>query len=277
MLNKLKILFNNIRKISRKPVMRILPGQLAFFFVLSIPPLISLVGIIGSMLSVSTESFITFINESFPASTSNLIVPLINGMELKVSFLLFILGALMMISKGTGAIITTSNMLYDVDEGNNIKRTIKAVFLVVMIIILLAFIIIVPTFGDLIMTSLKNIRYLDTMYSELMMVYNIIKLPATFVFIFFVIKLIYTIAPDKDVKSRDVTYGTIFTTVGWVISTKVYSYYITNFAVYDIFYGNIASLIILLLWIYLLSYIFVLGMALNVGTHSLELRDKKRP
>ncbi|HHT38428.1 MAG TPA: YihY/virulence factor BrkB family protein [Mollicutes bacterium] len=275
MLDNVKKLYNNIKKINEKPIMSILPGQLAFFFVLSIPPLISLVGIIGSALSVSTESFINFINASFPASTSSLIIPIIEGTGINFSLIAFIIGSLLMVSKGANAIIVTSNVLYDVYEDDKIKRQIKSLFLVIMLVILLAFIIIVPVFGDTIMSLLGNIKQLENIFEELMFVYNAIKLPISFIFIYFAIKLIYTIAPDKSVKSKEVTYGALFTTLFWIISTNFYTYYVTKFAKYDVFYGNIANLIILLLWIYLLSYIFVLGMALNAGTYSLELKSKK--
>jgi membrane protein len=180
-----------------------------------------------------------------------------------------------MISKGTNAIIITSNTLYNIDESDKIKGQIKSLFLVIMLIILMAFIIVVPVFGDTIMALLKNIKGLNSIFNELIFVYNAIKLPISFIFIYFIIKLIYTIAPDKLVKSKDVTFGALFTTTLWIIATKIYTYYVINFANYDVFYGNIANLIILLLWIYLLSYIFVLGMALNVSTHSLELNKEK--
>jgi membrane protein len=272
----MKILFSEIKQINKKPVMNLLPGQIAFFFVLSIPPLISLVGIIGKMLSISTQDFITFITESFPASTSNLIIPIISGNGLDASFFFFAIGALIMVSNGANAIIITSNALYNIENGDAVKRRVKSFFLVFMIIILLAFIIIVPVLGDFILSLLKNLTWTNGLFEKLSSFYFIIKFPLSFVFIYFVIKIIYTIAPDKDIRSRDVTYGALFTTSFWIIATKAYSYYVTNFAVYDVFYGNIASLIILLLWIYLLSNIFVVGMALNAGTHSLELNKRKR-
>lgn len=256
--------------------MNILPGQLAFFFVLSIPPLISLIGIIGSMFSISTEGIISFVNESFPASTSNLIIPIINSKGFDFSFLLFVIGAFFMVTKGTKAIITTSNVLYNVEDINNMKKKIKSIFIVFMLIILFAFIMIVPAFGDLIMKTLGNIKYLNSFYDKLLIIYNIIKIPTSFIFIYIIIKVIYTIAPNDIVKSKDVTYGALFTTTLWIVATQVYSYYIVNFTVYDLFYGSIASLIILLLWIYLLSYIFVLGMALNVLTQNSELNKKKK-
>ena len=72
-------------------------------------------------------------------------------------------------------------------------------------------------------------------------------------------------APDKQISSKSTTYGAIFTTIAWIITTEIYSFYIEVFAKYNLLYGSIANLIILLLWFYLLSYIFVLGMALNVN------------
>lgn len=274
MLDNIKKLYTKIKKINKQPIMSILPGQLAFFFTLSLPPLFSLVGIIGNILSVSTEGFIEFINNSFPLSTSNLILPVIRGKGINFGLIAFMIGAFLMISKGTKAIIVTSNVLYDVKETNKVKQRIKALFMVVTLAILLAFMIIVPILGDSIMALLKNIKQINYIFNELMIVYNILKLPISFIFIFFAIKLMYTIAPDKFVKGRDVTYGALFTTVFWVISSRIYTYYITHFAKFDVFYGNIANLIILLLWLYLLSYIFVLGMALNAGTYSLELEIK---
>ena len=41
------------------------------------------------------------------------------------------------------------------------------------------------------------------------------------------------------------------------------SYYINNIARFDLVYGNLANLVILLFWFYVLAYIFVVGLCLN--------------
>lgn len=269
-MNRVKSFIKKIKEINKKPVMGILPGQLAFFFILSIPPLILLVGIIANALSISMSDFTALINNSFPASTSSLIIPIINGGGLSLGVLFFVVGALMMVSNGTNAVIVTSNVIYNVDNLNPGKRRIKAMFLVLLLIFLLAFIIIVPAFGGLIISVLKDIKSFGSFFDQMFFIYNIIKIPLSFIVIYFVIKIIYTISPDISIKSKEVTSGALFTTVLWIVATEVYSYYVTTFAHYDLFYGNIANLIILLLWIYLLSYIFVFGMALNASTHSIE-------
>ena len=70
-------------------------------------------------------------------------------------------------------------------------------------------------------------------------------------------------APDKKIQAREVNKGAIFTSIGFVIVTYIYSAYTTNFAKYDVFYGNLASIVVLMIWFYLLSYIITIGLAFN--------------
>ena len=77
------------------------------------------------------------------------------------------------------------------------------------------------------------------------------------------LKLLYTIAPDKKIPSKSTTYGSIFTTIIWTIATAIFSYYLKYFANYNLIYGNLSSIIILMMWIYIISYVFVMGIAIN--------------
>ena len=83
---------------------------------------------------------------------------------------------------------------------------------------------------------------------------------------FFILKLLYTYAPSKRIDRRTTTKGSLFTSIGWILATYMYSFYITNIASYDVVYGNFANVLILLLWVYILAYLFVVGMALNVDS-----------
>ena len=108
-------------------------------------------------------------------------------------------------------------------------------------------------------------------------VYEIFKYPLTVLVVFFCIKLLYIISPDEKIPSKSTTYGAVFTTIAWIASTEIYAFYVGSFAHYDIFYGSISNILILLIWVYLLSYIFVAGMALNAyNVESKMLEEKKK-
>jgi membrane protein len=262
--------FSKTVEVIRTPIMQVLPGQLAFHFVLSLIPIISLVALMGNIFSISIDNFIEFINESFPAATSSLIIPLIEGKGFDISVFVFMISAFLLASNGTYSIVVISNLLYKVNGSSYIRNRIKAVLLTFMIVLLLGFIIVVPAFGSMILSVIKNFQLVRPISDDLIFLYRIFEIPISFLFIFFSIKLIYTIAPEKRIKSKDSTYGAFFTSVGWILATKIYSYYVSVFVSYDIFYGSIANLITLLIWIYLLSYIFVIGLALNAN------RDNKK-
>lgn len=262
---KAKKFYNKLIKTMKNPVMQILPGQLAFFFLLSIFPIILVLGIIAPIFSVSIDTIVEVIELSLPANTSKLILPLIEGKGFDFNVILIIISAIYLISRGTKSIIIASSTVYKVEEHNAIKNVIKSIIITILLILLFIFIATISVFGGRI---LKILSFISIISSNLITIYNVLRWPTTFFVIFFTLKLVYTIAPNKKIQSKDVNKGAIFTTVLWVIATAIYSYYITHFASYNIFYGSAANIIILMLWIYIISYIFVFGMVINATSEN---------
>ena len=170
--------------------------------------------------------------------------------------------ALYFSSDGANALIITSNVIYKIPNNQFIKRTIKALLMTIVLIILIIFVVIIPAFGDLIIDLLKN-NYPGIIMDNIGTLYNYLKIPLSFVLIFFMIKIVYTIAPDKRIPSFYNNYGTLFTTISWIIVTRIYSWYLSVYNTYDTFYGSFANVVILLFWMYILCFILTLGMAIN--------------
>jgi membrane protein len=257
------------------PEMTILPGQLAFFLVLSLIPIISLIGIIGPFFSLNIATLTDFVSDSFPSDISNVIVPIITGKGLDINMTFFLVFSFIIASNGAYSIIVTSNMLYGQDDNKGVlKRRIKSVFLTMLIVILFIFVLLVPAFGGKIFNVLReNEIIVSDLKDSIYYLYVIIKWPLSLFLVYFFIKLIYTIAPDKQIKSKTVTTGALATATLWILITNIYSYYVANLAHYDIFYGSLSNVIILMFWVYLLSFTFVLGMALNVSYQKKEKID----
>ena len=193
----------DVLELMRKPVMSVLPGQLSFFLLLSLIPMMLIIGLVAPLLSVPLESIVDLINSGFPADTSSLIIPLLEEKTLNYSTIFLIISALLLVSKGTRSIMSVASIIYGVEDK-------------------------------------KNIIYIN-------------------------IKIIYTISPNKRINPKSVNKGAIFTTVLWTILTSIYSFYISNISSYNVYYGSASKLIVLMLWIYLISYIFVLGMSINAN------------
>lgn len=262
-------------RIIRDPIVQIVPGQVAFSLLLSLIPFIALMAVIAGWFSLSIDSIITFVKSSLPPETGDLIIPLVDGKGLDAGIVLFIITSFLLASNGFESIISVSNVIYKVRDNRFIRRKIKAILLTFMIMLLLGFLLLIPTFGGIILHFLKEISFIKPIYSHILFIYNSSKIPFSLVFIFFIVKIIYTVSPSYKIKSKETTYGSIFATVLLVFISQVYSFYVVHFNNYNILYGGIANLIILLLWFYLLSYVLVIGIGINASFKLDELNQPK--
>ncbi len=264
-MEKLTNILKKVMNVILKPEMRVLPGQLAFFFVLSIIPLIALIGAITSKFQLPLDMVQEYVNGAIPASVSELLLSIVSPKVMNFNMAVFFVSAFILASNGTHSMIITSNEIYKIKSDNFLKRRLKAIFMTIILVSVLLFIILIPVFGDTIFTLVKETSNNQSLANFLYGLYQILKYPLSIIIIYINIKLLYVLAPDKKIRSKSATKGAIFTTISWVVSTEIFTFYVGTFAKYDVFYGNISNIIILLLWIYLLSYIFVLGMAFNAG------------
>ena len=69
--------------------------------------------------------------------------------------------------------------------------------------------------------------------------------------------------------------GAIFATIGWILASGAFSYYVNNFANYSKAYGSLGAVIILLVWLYITSIMIVLGGEINGTYASLFILNRK--
>lgn len=249
-----------------KKEISILSGNLAYSFFLAIIPILSLLFYFLTSFNISMDIIENFLTETFPKDVANFLQPVFTNNITPNTFITLCL-SVFVITNGCNTIIATSNTIFNIESSNILKRFIKALILAIMLIILFAFVIIVPLLGKSIINLIGTFTDLvETYRSFIDTVYALFQIPISLLVMFFIIKLLYTIAPDEKVSSKYMNRGAFFTTISWLIVTIIYSYYINNIARYDLVYGNLANIVILLFWFYVLAYIFVVGMYMNKNT-----------
>ena len=259
-MKKARKMIGRFWKIFKLEEMRILPGQLAFFMVLSMFALFPIFGLIGS--SFISNELINNMDHALPAAVSSILKSLMEVESSGLSITLFLIFSIYIASGGCEALIITSNAIYKIKNTVSVKQSIKAIFMTLILIGLILFVVLVPAFGELIINAIAKEtpgKVIDT----IRVIYDILKYPISFLLIFFDLKILYTVAPNAKIPSAYNNYGTLFTTVSWIIITKVYSLYLNRFNTYDIFYGSFGNVVIMLFWVYILAYAYTMGMAIN--------------
>lgn len=277
MMQKIKRYLLKIIEILKKPEMSILPSNIAFNIILAIIPILTIIVLIASSFGISIDLVSNLIKGLMPEQVSEVIIDVISGKGFDSNIGISNIIAFFLASNGTYAIINASDALYKIENKDEIKKRVSSLVILIIILMLLLFLVIVPMFGENIINLMHQAKILDHYVDETIVIFNILKWPLTLLIIYFNIKLIYTIAPSRNIKSKDTTIGAMFTTIMWIISTAVFKFYLTYFARYDILYGNLSSIIILFVWCYFLSYIFVLGMAINASrTYEMDVLEETK-
>ena len=106
----IKTLFN----IVNSPELLHLPGNLAFFMILSIFPILTLIGIISNYFSVSIDGVVTTLSTALPNGIEQLLLPYIESDIFTRNIVISVAFAFFLASNGTHALILASNSLYDI-------------------------------------------------------------------------------------------------------------------------------------------------------------------
>ena len=268
---ELKEFYENFKKVLFKPEMAILPGQLAYFFVLAVVPTITLISYEAALLNLSTDVIYDFIGSAFSSDIASMLLATSASREKGIGFFLVVIVGYFIASNGPASIIITSNTIYGEKQEGFFKRRLKALIMTFVLVLLFIFMLIVPVFGTKIIELFKFVDLNSNVSDNVSIIITILQGPITWLIMYFFIKILYTMAPNKKVRSKNVGYGALFTTFSWVIITYIYSYYINNIAHYTTFYGGLANIVILMFWFYLLAYAFTIGMALNYRKEEIEL------
>lgn len=247
--------------LSTKPYMKILPGNLAFSFMITLVPIISLIMFICSKLNLE-PSILDNIAKLIPVSILETLAMITNTATVNGAILIIGLWAA---SGGMSALIIATNVIYNFDDTNYLKRRIKALILTFLVIMMIIINLGVLVFGDALFNFILRIF---NIHSNIVWIFSLLKWPVALILILFIVKIIYTATPNENIETKTVNKGAIFTTIFWMISSAIYSIYINNTNIYDIKYGSFANIFILLLWLYIMSYILVLGISINVNEHN---------
>lgn len=90
-----------------------------------------------------------------------------------------------------------------------------------------------------------------------------LSLPFTWVTLIGLALVLYLLTPENYLTIRQALPGAIFFATGWITVTKLFQLYVARYSRYDATYLALASIIILLTWMYLTCLFLLLGGKLN--------------
>jgi membrane protein len=90
-----------------------------------------------------------------------------------------------------------------------------------------------------------------------------LNLPFTLLALVILALALYLLTPENYLTVRQALPGAIFFSIGWIIATKLFQLYVARYDRYNPTYLALASIVVLLTWMYLTCLLLLLGGKLN--------------
>jgi len=254
----------------------VLAGGVAFFAFLALFPAIiaalAVYGLVADPAQVADQ--VGRLAALLPETARPLVVDQLNtvaagsGGALGIGLVVSVLAAFWSASGGTMNLIRAINTAYDEDEtrgfvkqrGIALLLTLGAIVFMLLAVTLVA---VVPVVSDAL--GLAGIgRVLAEVLRWVLLV----------VLVVVALAIVYRVGPDRDApRFAWVSTGAVVATVLWVAASLLFSLYVSNFGSYNKTYGTLAGVVVLMLWLYLTSYLVLLGAEINAESERQTDRD----
>lgn len=239
-------------------------AQMAYFFLLALFPLMIFMVTLLGYLPIDPNEVFNTIKDFAPADSLSLVQDTLlevtsnqNGGLLSVG----ILGTIWSASNAMNAVIKGLNYAYDVKESRAfyVARGLS-ILLTFAFIFIIAVMLILQVFGEQI--GKFAFEFLG-MGDQFLIVWTWIRFLLPPVVLFLVFVGLYYLAPNLKVKYVTVLPGALFATIGWIVVSLGFSFYVNNFGNYSATYGSIGGVIVLMIWLYLSAMIILIGGEVN--------------
>lgn len=161
------------------------------------------------------------------------------------------------LNKGLSAVYDNHNENYIFLIFKGIVGAIFALLLIVMILLLLLF-------GNSIESVMRD-KFSE--FSGILDIIFTLKNIFSIIMIFFIFLFVYRVSASKQVRGlKDCVLGALFTAASWYAISFFFSIYVDIFTNFSVIYGSLATLIIILMWLYAIIYAIFLGAEINIAT-----------
>lgn len=245
-------------------------AQMAFFYLLSIVPLIIVFSQLLNVFSISTEFIEELMNRYAGGVIGESVSAWFEDSNSVTTNIVLIGIALWSSSRAQFAMTRITN--YTMTAGRStgkgyFQERFRSIATILITIFSLAFALIVIVFGEKILyVVLNGLEVMLGMKYEVSDIWMGLRWIFAFALYFLMVTLNYYIVPTERGKIREVLPGSIFASAGMLIVTLIYSQY-TNYALsagnYNILYGSLASIVALLFWFYFIAWVQCLGVLFN--------------
>jgi membrane protein len=253
---------------SREDNLPDLAAALTYYSILSIfPALIALVSIAGIVGQPATKPLLTNIGAFTPSAARDILHSAVTGLTQGRSsaglvFILGLIGAIWAASAYVAAFMRAANVVWDVEEGRPIWKTlgVRVGVTVVTVVLLTAAAIAVVLTGGVARKAGTLLGIGDTGVR----IWDVAKWPVLVLIAALIFGLLYYASPNvRHGTFRSILPGGVTAVLLWLAASALFALYVANFGSYNKTYGSLGAIVVFLVWLWISNIAILVGAELN--------------
>jgi len=239
-------------------------AQFAYFFLFSFFPLLIFFNALIGLLPIELDEITVITEGVIPQEIIKLVTDYLNYLSSVNSTGLLYTGLFLtiyLLAKAVSSLLFSINNVYHVSKRRHptIQFLLAILFAILFLTAIFAALILLIV-GRSFLTFLGS--YIDISYASVA-VWHILRFFLLAALALGILLVTYTVLPNVKLRFRDTLPGAFFAMSAWLIVSIAFSYYVENMSSYNVLYGSIGAVIVLMLWLYLTGIILILGSEAN--------------
>lgn len=238
-------------------------AQGAYFIMLSFFPFTILLVTLIQYTSITPGAIYRAAQLIFPDSMDSFVLGLINEVYSKSALTVSLSAIVAAWSAGKGflALMRGMNTIYNVEERRNyiLLRLRSALYTLVFVVAIILSLVVLVFGNSLHEAALRYVPFLAVITGLIIKLKGILAM--AFLTVFFMI--LYRFVPNRRLRLIRQAPGAVFSAVCWYLFSIVFSLYVEYSPGISNMYGSLATIVLVMLWLYACMYIILIGAEIN--------------
>jgi membrane protein len=175
--------------------------------------------------------------------------------------------ALVFATNGTFSLISGFNESTH-EKMSDVKEFILSFFITIGFVLIVFLALFGVYYSEVVLKQFTPVYDVSWLVNNLSELIGFVSFP---LFYFILLTLFYWLGTVKITRFRQAIPGAILTTVLFVATTYFFALYVKNIARYNVLYGSIGSMILLMVWVNVNVYLLLFGNELNMAIRKLRI------
>lgn len=249
-------------------------AELAYFLILTFFPILLCVSVFLGRLNLNLGDILAETDKILPGAVNAILAEYLRYVEASRSPTLFLAGVIMTVLPASAAVRGLMNIMHEIYGRRTFRglgQLAASILFALLLLVTIYLSMTVVVTGSWFFHLLEQLFHLEN-FAERFHTWQWIKYIILLGLVFLFILLLYKFTAPLEKPRPPVVIGALGAAVALAVASIVFSWFMGRSTNYSLVYGSLASVIILLVWLYLCGNILILGSAVNyvIYMHQLE-------